>query len=328
MTDPGSGARRKIVLPGGSGQVGTVLARWFHGEGHEVVVLGRSPGSAPWRTVAWDGVTQGDWSRELDGADTVINLAGRSVDCRYTLRNRRQILESRVLSTRAVGEAIAAARRPPRVWLQASTATIYAHTYGPPNDEATGTLGPGDPDDVLSGKKGFSVGVAKAWERELDGADTPETRKVALRSALILSPDAGGVFDVLLRLVRFGLGGKVGDGRQYVSWIHDRDFIRAVSWLMEREDISGPVNVAAPEPLPWTDFMQALREAWGIRVGLPASRWLLEIGTLVLRTESELVLKSRRVIPGRLQEEGFAFDFPRWPEASRELVKRWRAGVR
>ena len=286
-------------------------------------MLSRAPQKAPWLVVAWDANTPGPWTRELDGADVVVNLAGRSVNCRYTPANRRAIKESRVNSTRVVGEAIAGAARPPRVWLQMSTATIYAHRYDAPNDEATGILGgaePGAPDTWR-----FSIDVATSWERALDAAATPRTRKVALRAAVVMSPDRGGVFDLLLRLVRFGLGGQAGHGRQYVSWIHDRDFVRAVYWLIEHDKVDGAVNLAAPHPLPNADFMRALREAWGMRLGLPASAWMLEVGTWLLRSETELVLKSRRVVPGRLVQQGFAFEFPIWAEAARDLCRRWRA---
>lgn len=313
----------KIVMPGGSGQVGTLLARAFVAAGHEVVELGRRPRQAQWRTVSWDAENEGPWYREIDGADLVIGLAGRSVDCRYTAANRRAILHSRVASTRAVAAAIAAAARPPRLWLQASTATIYAHRYDAPNDEASGLLGgdePGAPDTWR-----FSIEVAKAWENAATERPLPRTRLLLLRSAMTMSPDRGGIFDVLLRLVRFGLGGTPGDGRQYVSWIHDRDFVRAVHWLIEREHLCGPINLAAPEPLPFAAFLRALREAWGTRIGLPASRWMLELGAFVLRTETELVLKSRRVVPGRLLDDGFAFDFPSWPAAAVDLCRRWRA---
>ncbi len=285
-------------------------------------MLSRAPQKAPWLVVAWDANTPGPWTRELDGADVVVNLAGRSVNCRYTPANRRAIKESRVNSTRVVGEAIAGAARPPRVWLQMSTATIYAHRYDAPNDEATGILGgaePGAPDTWR-----FSIDVATSWERALDAAATPRTRKVALRAAVVMSPDRGGVFDLLLRLVRFGLGGQAGHGRQYVSWIHDGDFVRAVYWLIEHDKVDGAVNLAAPHPLPNADFMRALREAWGMRLGLPASAWMLEVGTWVLRSETELVLKSRRVVPGRLVQQGFAFEFPIWAEAARDLCGRWR----
>jgi uncharacterized protein len=312
----------KVVLPGGTGQVGTLLARAFHGAGHEVVVLSRTPRPAPWRVVAWDGRTVGDWAGEIDGAGAVINLAGRSVNCRYTPENRRAIQESRVESTAAVGAAIARAVHPPRAWLQASTATIYAHRSDAANDEATGLLGGAEPDAPDTWR--FSIDVARSWERALDVAVVPHTRKVKLRSAMVMSPDRGGVFDVLLGLVRRGLGGRAGDGRQYVSWIHDEDFVRAVFWLIEREALVGPVNLAAPNPVPNAEFMRALREAWGARFGLPAATWLLEVGALLLRTETELVLKSRRVVPGRLLQDGFAFRLPSWPEAARDLCRRWR----
>ena len=312
----------KLVLPGGSGQVGTILARALHADGHEVVVLSRRPAPTPWRTAAWDGESVGEWAAELDGADAVVNLAGRSVDCRYTPAHRREILDSRVRSVEAVGAAIARAERPPRVWLQMSTATIYAHRYDAPNDEASGLIGGDEPDAPDTWR--FSIEVAKAWEAALDAADTPATREIALRTAMVMSPDRGGVFDVLLGLVRRGLGGTAGDGRQYVSWVHHADFVRAVRFLLDRDDLAGPVNVAAPGPLPNAAFMRALRAAWGTRVGLPATRWMLEAGALALRTETELVLKSRRVVPGRLLEAGFAFDHPAWPEAAADLVRRWR----
>ena len=312
----------KIVIPGGSGQVGTILARAFHQDGHEVVVLSRSPGAAPWRTVPWDARTLGDWVREVDGADVVINLAGRSVNCRYNERNRREILASRVDSTRVLGAAVARAARPPGVWLQASTATIYAHRYDAPNDEATGILGGAEPDAPETWR--FSIDVARGWERALDEAQAPHTRKVKMRAAMVMSPDRGGVFDTLLGLVRRGLGGQSGDGRQYVSWIHHLDFVRAVRWLIGNGAVDGAVNLAAPNPLPNADFMRALREAWGISLGLPATKWMLEIGAIFLGTETELVLKSRRVVPGRLLQEGLTFDFPAWPEAARDLCAAWR----
>jgi len=312
----------KVVIPGGTGQVGTLLARHLQRKGHEVIVLSRRPGPAPWRVVSWDARTLGAWQDELDGADAVVNLAGRSVNCRYNAHNRREILESRVNSTRVVGEAISGAKRPPPVWLQASTATIYAHRYDAPNDEATGILGGSEPNVPDTWR--FSIVVARSWERALEEATTPATRKVALRTAMVMSPDRGGVFDVLLNLVRHGLGGRAGNGRQYVSWIHFQDFLSAIEWLLERDDFSGPVNLAAPNPLPNAEFMRALRRAWGIGFGLPATEWMLEIGAFFLKTETELILKSRRVVPGRLLENGFTFPFPAWPEAAQDLCRQWR----
>ena len=313
----------KIVMPGGSGQIGTVLARAFHGEGHDVVVLSRGPQVRPWRVVEWDGRTAGGWQGEVDGADAVINLAGRSVNCRYNAANRRDILQSRIDSTRVVGEAVARAARPPRVWLQASTATIYAHRYDGANDERSGVLGGAESN--APGSWRFSIDVARAWERAFDEAATPATRKVLLRSAMTLSPDAGGVFDTLLGLVRRGLGGSAGDGRQYLSWIHYEDFISAMGWLIERHDVHGIVNVASPNPVPNAEFMRVLRHAYGVPFGLAASRWMLEIGAVFMRTETELVLKSRRVVPQRLIEQGFTFRFPGWNEAAADLCRQWKA---
>lgn len=314
----------KIIIPGGTGQVGTLLARAFLRDGHEVVVLSRNPASAPWHVVTWDARSLGDWASEFEGANVIINLAGRSVNCRYTPENRRAIVDSRVDSTRVVGLAIARATRPPAVWLQASTATIYAHRYDAPNDEATGILGGSEahvPDTWR-----FSIDVAKKWERAIDETATPWTRKVKLRSAITLSPDPGGIFDVLLGLVRRGLGGLSGDGRQFVSWIHEEDFVRSIYWLIEHKEFEGPVNLAAPNPVPNAEFMRALREAWGIGLGLPAAKWMLEVGAIFLHTESELILKSRRVVPGRLIEAGFTF--PTWPEAVRDLVPSYREKAR
>jgi uncharacterized protein (TIGR01777 family) len=316
----------KLVIPGGSGQIGTLLARFFHGDGHEVIELSRSPRSVPWRVVAWDGKTHGPWTGEIDGSDVVINLAGRSVDCRYTPQNRRQIMDSRVDSTRAVGGAIRNAKKPAAVWLQMSTATIYAHRYDAPNEEITGAIGGDEPEAPDTWR--FSIDVAKAWEQAAREAVTPGTRLVLMRSAMVMSPDRGGVFDTLLRLVRLSLGGASGDGRQFVSWIHDEDFVRAVRFLIEREDLSGPVNLASPNPLPNREFMRSLRQAWGRRIGLPAAAWMLEVGAFLMRTESELILKSRRVVPEWLREAEFGFQHPTWPEAAGELCRRVRAGKR
>jgi uncharacterized protein len=312
----------KIVIPGGSGQVGTILARAFHEDGHDVVVLSRRPLALPWRAETWDGMSLGDWQGEIEGSDAVINLTGRSVNCRYTAANRREILQSRVLSTRVLGAAIARSARPPQVWLQASTATIYAHRFDSPNDEHSGILGGSEPNAPSSWK--FSIDVANAWEREFQEAICHGTRKVALRSAMTMSPDAGGIFDTLAGLARRGLGGTAGHGRQFVSWIHDEDFVAAVRFLIDRADIDGAVNVASPHPLPNAEFMRVLRKACGAPFGLPANRYMLEIGAMFMRTETELLLKSRRVVPARLLENGFTFNHPDWPGAARDLCRRWK----
>lgn len=314
----------RVVIPGGSGQVGTVLKRALGAAGHEVVVLTRRP-AAPGE-VYWDGRTPGPWADAIDGSDVVINLAGRSVSCRYTPANLRAMMDSRVLSTRAVGEAIGAAARPPRVWLQMSTATVYAHRFDAPNDEATGVIG--GTESGVPGYWSYSVDIAKAWEREQAEAGTPHTRKVALRAAMVMSPDRGGVFDVLSWLTRLGLGGPVAGGAQYVSWIHDHDFVRAVEFLIDRDDLDGPVNLAAPDPLPQRVFMRDLRGAWRMPVGLPATRGMAELGAFALRSDTELLLKSRRVVPGRLLEAGFDFTHPRWAGAARDLTRRRREGGR
>ncbi len=312
----------KIVIPGGTGQVGALLERAFTAKGHEVVVISRG-GASGARVVPWDGRTLGPWAGEIDGADVVVNLAGRSVNCRYTKENLDEMMRSRVDSTRVVGLAIAQAKRPPPLWLQMSTATIYAHTEGAANDETTGRIGGDEPG--VPAYWAFSVEIAKAWERTLEEAKTGATRKVALRTAMVMSPDRGGIFDVLLGLTRRGLGGSVGGGRQFVSWIHERDLVAAIDLLIARDDLSGPVNLAAPGPLPQGEFMKVLREAWGVRVGLPAMKWMAEVGAFFLRTDTELLLKSRRVVPGRLLGAGFSFDFPDWPSAARDLCDRWRS---
>ena len=297
----------KIVIPGGTGQVGTLLARKLRADGHEVVVLGRS---------------QRAWPGAIDGSDIVINLAGRSVNCRYTKKNRDEILDSRISSVRTVGQAIRDAKRPPAVWLQASTATLYAHRYDAPNDETSGLIGGSEPDAPESWR--FSIDVVQAWEKALDEEATPGTRKVKLRMAMVMNPDAGSTFATLLTLVRLGLGGKVGDGRQFISWIHEIDLIRAVYWILDREHLEGAINLASPEPLPHREFMAALRRAWGVPFGLSGTKWMLEIAAFLHRTESELILKSRPVVPGRLIDDGFYFQYPEWPDAARELCKRWR----
>lgn len=300
----------KVVLAGGSGCLGRLLRRHLVQQGFEVVVLSRN---ALGGVAKWDGETAGAWVTELDGAEAVINLAGRSVDCRYTAANRRRIIDSRVKSTRVLGEAIIRCARPPGVWLNSSTATIYRHTFGPAWDE-TGEIGA-----APEANDAFSVEVATAWESEFGKAVTPRTRKVALRTAMVLSRD-GGVFPVMDRLVRCGLGGAMAGGRQFMSWIHGHDFCRAVEWLIRHDEVAGPVNVAAPNPLTNAEFMREVRRARGVPFGLPAARWMLEVGAVFLRTETELIVKSRRVIPGRLPAGGFTFTHPNLRSALDDLA--------
>ena len=307
---------QRIVLAGGCGFLGGVLAAHFRQTGNEVVILTRSPKSRSCgaREVAWDGQSPGDWARELEGATALINLAGRSVNCRYHERNRQEILDSRVNSTRILGEAIARCDKPPRVWLNSSTATIYKHTFGPAWDES-GEIG-----GTREAKDEFSVEVACAWERALAETGTPATRKVALRSAMVLANGKNSVFPMLRRLARLGFGGRMGSGAQFVSWIHHADFCKAVEWIIAHDELSGVVNLAVPNPVTNLEMMQTLREVCGVPFGLPATRWMLEVGAFFLRTEAELIIKSRRVIPGRLAAAGFQFRFSQLRGAFEDLV--------
>ncbi len=304
----------KIVLPGGSGHVGQSLRRHFESRGHEVVVISRSG------AVRWDGKTLGDWARAFEGADVVINLAGRSVDCRYNAANLAEMMSSRVDSTRVVGEAIRRCAAPPKLWIQSSTATIYSHRFDAPNDDETGILGQAS--DPMPAKWLKSVEIAREWERALNEAETPQTRKVAIRSAMVMAPIRGSVFDVLSKLARLGLMGRLGDGRQFMSWIHEADFCRAMDWIIAHDSLVGPIIVSSPNPLPQAEFARALRQALGVKIGLPATAWMLEIGTRVMQTETELVLKSRRVVPSRLLSSGFTFEFPVWASAAEDLVQQ------
>lgn len=309
---------RRLILAGGSGFLGQALAKHFRALGWEVVVLTRNPqANRAAREVSWDAETLGRWASELEGAAAVVNLTGRSVDCRYTKENRRLILDSRVNSTRVVGQALAQCKEPPRVWLNSSSATIYRHTLGPAWDEA-GTDFAATPEV----KDEFSLEVIHAWERALNEAETPRTRKVALRTTMVLGHARNSVFPVLRRMAQFGLGGPMGSGEQFVSWIHETDFLHAVEFLIAHEELSGPVNLASPDPVPNYEFMRAFREVAGMPVGLPATAWMLEVGAFFLRTETELILKSRRVMPGRLLKAGFEFRFPELREALADLQAR------
>jgi uncharacterized protein (TIGR01777 family) len=312
--------KQRLILAGGSGFLGQALAAHFLRLNWEIVVLTRSPKRRcdGVSEVQWDACAGGLWQEQLDGAAAVVNLTGKSVDCRYNARNRKEIMDSRVDSTRVVGEAIGQCVNPPPVWLNASTATLYRHTFGEAWDES-GVLDP-----VTEAKDAFSVEVAKAWELALEKANTPRTRRIPMRMAMVLGLGKNSVFPVLRRLVRFGLGGKMGSGKQYVSWMHEADFCRAVEWLIEHKELSGPINLVAPEPVPNAEMMRLLRRECGVPFGLPAAEWMLEVGAFFLRTETELIIKSRRVIPGRLLKSGFEFRFPTLQLAFKDLVARLR----
>jgi uncharacterized protein (TIGR01777 family) len=307
-------ARRTLIIPGGSGFLGRAVAAFFVRVGWRVIVLSRhaiAPGDGI-EHVVWDGRTIGQWAACIDGADAVLNLAGRSVNCRYNAHHRDEITQSRVESTRVIGEVIAMAKRPPKVWLNSSTATIYRHAEDLPQTDEDGEIG-----------EGFSVGVARAWEAAFFEAPVAaSTRRIALRTAMVMGPGAGGPFNVFLNLARLRLGGAMGPGTQRVSWVHVDDFCRAVAFLIDREDAAGTINLSAPGAITNASFMQDLRRAAGVKIGLPAHRWMLEIGAVFLRTETELPLKSRWVRATRLEAMGYQFRFPTWPEAAIDLVQR------
>lgn len=265
------------------------------------------------RSVEWDGISLGPWAKELEGAMALINLAGVSVDCRYHTRNCERLLNSRVQTTRVLGQAVAQCASPPLTWLNSSTATIYKHTLGPAWDES-GAIGP-----TPEAKDAFSVHVAKEWERSFNEANTPHTRKLSLRTAMVLGHGNNSVFPVLMRLAKLGLAGPQAGGHQYVSWIHIDDFCNALEWILNRGNLTGPVNVAAPFAVTNAECMTVFRKAANAPWGLPSPRWLLEIGAFFLRTETELLIKSRRIVPAKLLADGFKFRHPRLPDAVQNL---------
>ncbi len=303
-----------IVIFGANGFLGRYLCRYFARRGREVVAVARNRDgwSGDGMFLPWDGVNQGPWSLALEGAEAVINLAGRSVNCRYDSENRRQILDSRVASTRAVGEAVAACKAPPKVWLNSSTATWYRHAEDAPQDDWLGVRG-----------DGFSCDVAQAWEDAFFGCPTPAaTRKVAMRTGMVLANEEGSVYDVLRNLCGFGLGGAMGGGSQRVSWIHMEDFLRAVDFIIHDPFLDGCINVTAPDFPTNRDWMRHFRDAVGMPIGLPAARWMLAVGAMFLRTEPELVLKSRWAQPLRLRDAGFRWRWAKAVDAIADLEPR------
>lgn len=345
----------KIVLAGGTGFIGQYLASYF-GKNNEVVMLERAPGSSPKSTLAypatntpphirhcqWDGKTaEAGWINELDGADLLINLAGKSVNCRYTQANKKKILESRLQTTQVLATAIRACRKPPAVWMNASSATIYQNSQVP-NTESQGrisvlkkdnmpfsffdrirfgikqlswALSPGEWDPKLD----FSVQVVQAWEAAFFAADTPKTRKLALRTAITLG--RGSILHIYLQLVKYGLGGRQGNGRQLFSWVHIEDLARSIDWLWEQSALDGPVNISAPYPVTNRELMAELRKQTGRKWGLPAFPWMLELGAGLIGTETELILKSRYVLPEKLESAGFRFQYPELNTALTNLLK-------
>lgn len=295
----------KVVLAGGTGFVGQAFARRFQERGAEVKIISRQAPHISWEDP--NAIVEA-----LEGADLLLNLAGRSVNCRYTPENRRQILNSRTETTRQLGECVLACHRPPALWMNSSTATIYRHAEDRPMTEQGGEIG-----------TGFSVDVAKAWEEAFFAFNLPATRQIALRIAIVL--DDGGVMAPLRNLVRFGLGGAQGSGRQQFSWIHMEDLFRIVQFLQEHPELDGVFNASAPNPVTNRELMASLRRTMGVPIGLPAPRWLLELGARLIRTETELVLKSRWVLPERLQRAGFTFHYDTLDKAVEEIVGRMRS---
>jgi uncharacterized protein len=302
---------QKIIIAGGSGYLGLVLANHFVQKNWEVVILSRKPSQTKDKIQyeLWDGETLGNWQKTLEGATALVNLAGRTVNCRYNEKNKKEIYDSRLKSTQIIGKAILNCKNPPKVWLNSSSATIYRHALDRPMDEETGEIG-----------KGFSVDVCQKWEATFHQCDTPQTRKIALRLAMVFGNN-GGVMKPFLNLVKWGLGGTQGRGNQFVSWIHEVDFVRVIDWLIEKEELSGVFNVSAPNPIPNQAFLKTLRQICKQPIGLPATRWMLEIGAWCMGTETELILKSRRVVPQKLLDAGFKFQFTYMKDALEDIVK-------
>ncbi len=313
---------KKIIIAGGTGFIGAELIKYF-GKNNAIVVLTRSlPDETNNRNgfdslrkedrqtvsfIHWDGKTCGDWYSQLDNAGLLINLAGKTVNCRYNKKNKAAILNSRVQAVQALGEAIRQCKNPPPLWINASSATIYRHAMDKPQDEFTGEMG-----------SGFSVEVCKAWEKALFDQHTPATRKVALRMAITLGP--GGVLIPYFNLLKFGLGGKQGSGQQRFSWVHTEDTCRMIAWLAANPELEGVFNCSSPNPVLNTELMKTFKAVTGKRIGLPAPAWMLKIGAAIIGTETELVLKSRWVLPTKAQQYGFTFKYPLLQDALRDII--------
>jgi uncharacterized protein len=302
----------KIVLAGGSGYLGNVLSAFYQDKATEIVILSRQAEkrSSPVRIVTWDARTLGGWIDAIEGADLLINLTGKNVNCRYTKKNRNEILRSRIDATLVLGEAVTALNSPPPVWIQSSSATIYRDSHEMLMTERNGVIG-----------TGFSENVCVEWERAFEALRLPETRKICLRTGIVLGR-SDGAMPRLMNLVKFGLGGQQGNGQQFVSWIHERDFIDAVEWLRTQPNESGIYNCTAPQPVTNAEFMRALRSEINAPFGLPTPAAALSVGALIIGTEPELVLKSRKVYPQRLLDNGFVFEFPDLKSALVDLCQR------
>lgn len=300
----------KIVLAGGNGYLGRVLQDYYRSRALEIIVLSRKPKPADENitTVMWDAQQTGEWTRCLSGADMLINLCGKNVNCRYTPRNRTEIIDSRVAPTLLLGDAVQKLPEPPRLWINVTSATIYRHAEDRAQDEERGETG-----------YGFSVEVCRKWEDAFFRCQTAKTRKIALRMGIVLGR-RDGAFPRLLALARMGLGGLQGNGDQYTSWIHEQDAAKCTEWLLENEQLSGIFNATAPKPVQNRYMMNAIRQACGMPFGLPAPAWLLEIGARLIGTETELLLKSRWVVPKRLLDHQFEFSYADITHAVNDIV--------
>ena len=300
----------KIVLVGGNGYLGGVLAKYFSKIASEIIIIARknSPKKGNIKTIIWDGKTEGDWVEALDGADLVVNLCGKNVNCRYNTKNKKEIISSRVVPTTLLGNAIQKSNNPPKLWINITSATIYRHAEDYPQNEIMGEIG-----------TGFSIDVCKIWEETFYNFNTPNTRKIAFRMGIVLGKE-DGVFPRLLNLVKLGMGGKQGNGEQYVSWVHEHDVARSVEYLIDHNDLKGNINCTSPEPVKNIRLMKEIRNVYKMSFGVPAPAWLLEIGAVVIGTETELILKSRWVLPTTLLESGFRFKYGHLDEAVKEIL--------
>lgn len=315
---------KKIIIAGGSGFIGQEIARYFENENEIIILTRKTSGEknnrnhytslnknelSKIRFIKWDGQTIGDWANELDNADILINLAGKTVNCRYTSENKKEIIDSRIDATKVLGKAISQCIKPPMLWVNASSATIYRHAQDKPQDEYSTEF-----------KDDFSVQVCKLWERTFYEQICPDTRKVVLRMAITLG--SGGVLIPYFNLIKFGLGGKQGNGKQMFSWIHIEDTCRLIEWICTHNSMAGTYNCSSPHPVTNSEFMKMLRKASGHIIGLPAYKWMLKIGAPIIGTETELVLKSRWVIPTKVLETGFEFKFPFLKDAFNDIISK------
>ncbi len=303
---------KKVVIAGGSGFLGKAFIQYLNKDHQtEIYVLTRSriQNKDNIHYVLWDGKTIGDWCNYLEKADLLLNLAGRTVNCRYTKTNKEEIYNSRIESTYILGKAVENCGNPPKVWINMSTATIYRDEYERKNSELNGRIG-----------TGFSVDVAKKWEETFFSIPTFATRKIAIRTAIAFG-EKGDVFNIFKKHVKIRISGHHGHGNQWVSWIHVEDFYRAIMHLYQNEDLVGVFNLSAPEAIKDKEMMALFRRLMGYKWGLPIPKWMLEIGAVFLRTESELILKSRWVFPYRLLKTGFKFKYRKMAAALEDLFE-------